>query len=63
MEEGDDDWDEVEERAEMQSKDIFIDQKVLVQPLHHLEEQAVQAADGKELDLRNRQEGSQVKIY
>merc|ERR1712181_111514 len=45
-------------RADMQSKDIFVGQKVLVQPVHHPGEQAVNLT-GKELNS-NRQEGSQV---
>ena len=56
LEEGDDDWDEVEERAEEQSKtqDLFssFDQKVLVQALD---------LSGRELDTSGRQKGSQVK--
>ena len=53
LEEADEDWDEVEERAEEQSKDLFsgFDQKVVVQPVD---------LSGREQDKRGREERSQV---
>ena len=54
LEEGDDDWDEVEERADKQDLFSSFNQKVLVQAVDF---------SGKELDSSGgRQEGSQVKI-
>ena len=53
LEEADEDWDEVEERAEEQSKDLFsgFDQKVVVQPVD---------LSGREQDKSVREERSQV---